>query len=83
MLPVGKRDSPLYSQQSAAPHVCVQSVPVCARMCSCVCVCVTISAHIQLDIQITSNRICLRVQVKPARSHSALKANDLDELFDA
>lgn len=43
----------------------------------------TISAHIQLDIQITSNRICLRVQVKPARSHSALKANDLDELFDA
>lgn len=76
MLPVGKRDSPLCSQQSAAPHVC-------ARMCSCVCVCVTISAHIQLDIQITSNRICLRVQVKPARSHSALKANDLDELFDA
>lgn len=61
--------------------MCVLSV--CTCMSVCVCVCVTISAHIQLDIQITSNRICLRVQVKPARSHSALKANDLDELFDA
>lgn len=68
-------------RQRVPTNVCTQPFSVCK--CVCVCVCVTISAHIQLDIQITLNRICLRVQVKPARSHSALKANDLYELFDA